>query len=287
MARSKRHHYLPRFYTKGFADTDGLLFVYDKSKDLVLKVKKSPKSIFYGWDRNTVAVHGEPNDQIEKTYAALDDLIARSLTEVLKSGKLTTENLTSLILFTTQLKWRTPKADQHFNSIKDELNQQDLRIKIALENKDSDEYSTMLKYIEESPMFKESKRIILSFLALQSTSQFEAYLKFSLINTNPVFPALIGDNPVLEQPGGTFGELNDFILPLSRSCTLIYKKGLQKGVNNALFFWQRDLTMIEFADQYVGCSDQKHLERVVSAYRAVNKDGKGDELIKYLFHYIQ
>ncbi len=287
MARSKRHHYLPRFYTKGFTDTDNHLFVYDKSKDIILKTKKSPKSVFYGWDRNTVAVHGEPHDQIEKTYAALDDLIARSLTEVLKSGKLKTENLTSLILFTAQLKWRTPKADQHFNSIKDELNQQDLRIKIALTNKDSDEYSRMINYIEESPMFKESKRVILSFLAFQATSQFEAYHKFSLINTNPVFPALIGDNPVLEYPGGPIDELNDFILPLSGSCTLLYKKGLQQGVTNALFFWQRDMTMIEFANQYVGCNDKMHLERVVSAYRAVKKDGKGGELIKYLFHYIQ
>ena len=52
--RSKRHHYIPKFLIKEFTDEQGLLYIYDKIKDKFLTNKRSPKSIFFENDRNTI-----------------------------------------------------------------------------------------------------------------------------------------------------------------------------------------------------------------------------------------
>ena len=53
MSISKRHHYIPQFLIKRFADTDKMLYLYDKEKSAFAKEKRSPKSVFFEMNRNT------------------------------------------------------------------------------------------------------------------------------------------------------------------------------------------------------------------------------------------
>lgn len=56
MTLSKRHHYLPQFYIKGFVGNDGKVAVYNKEKDKIDKIRKSPKQLFYEYNRNTFEI---------------------------------------------------------------------------------------------------------------------------------------------------------------------------------------------------------------------------------------
>ena len=69
---SSRHHYLPEYYIKGFTNSDGLLYVYDKTKDKIIG-QKPPKSIFFEWDRNTVSNGIEKNSLIEEMMYGTTD----------------------------------------------------------------------------------------------------------------------------------------------------------------------------------------------------------------------
>lgn len=39
MAKSKRHHYIPQFFLRGFTNEAGEYFIYDKIKDEIRKSK--------------------------------------------------------------------------------------------------------------------------------------------------------------------------------------------------------------------------------------------------------
>jgi len=284
--RSSRHHYIPKFLIKRFTDENGLLFVYDKERDVILKEQKSPKSIFFRWDRNTVDFNGTKKDNLESLYSALDDMLARDLDFVLKSGSITPEQLTSLLLLATIQKWRVPNIDENFEKIKSSLTQEKLGIKISFKEDDSKEEKKMVEHIEKSDIFKAASRTTLPFLPLRNPSKLIELHNYSFINVNDQFPALIGDCSILEKSNSDINEIEDFVFPLSFSHSLIFKKGTKKRITNGLFYIQRDLAIIYNSTKYVGCKNLKHLKQQVEAFRKVKNDGKLDNINKFLFDFI-
>lgn len=43
MGISRRHHYIPQFLIKKFADSDNMLYLYDKEKKNLCKGKEKPQ----------------------------------------------------------------------------------------------------------------------------------------------------------------------------------------------------------------------------------------------------
>ena len=166
MSKSKRHHYIPQFFIKNFTDEDGLLFVYNKEKDHILKTKQSPKGIFFENNRNTVDFSGNNLDSLEQFYSILDSNISKDYLNAIKNETATPEELTSITLLANLLKWRVPNSDIKFNELKNDLSQKELEIKIELKNKNDTINKDAIKHIENSNIFKETKRILLSILPL-------------------------------------------------------------------------------------------------------------------------
>ncbi len=286
MSNSKRHHYIPQYFTRNFTDTDGLLFVFNKIENKIIERKMSPKSIFFEIDRNTVDFSGHLLDNLEKMYADLDHRISQDLSHVLKTKTVTPEELTSIALLASQLKWRVPKVDQQFNLIKDDLTQDDLSIKITVKDENVEIDKRAIEEIEKSDIFKEGKRILLSILPFLKEPILLDIHNNSFIQTNEYFPCLIGDCPVLEKPNENIRVMEDFIFPLSSSDTFIYKKGCNKKIKSILFFFQRDLAIIDLSSKYVGCKDKEHLGKVVKMYNLAQNEGKAKFIYKYLFENI-
>ena len=134
--RSKRHHYIPKFLIKEFTDEQGLLYIYDKIKDKFLTNKRSPKSIFFENDRNTIVY-----DESKKTslieddfFMELDNISAKIITifQKEKNNKelLNVDNLALLDFFIINLFWRlfkmfietlTVNDKEHFLRVFDEI----------------------------------------------------------------------------------------------------------------------------------------------------------------------
>lgn len=111
MAQSSRHHYIPRFLIKNFTDEKNLLWVYNKKEKRILKTQQSPKAIFFEWDRNLFDINGKPGDNIEKMYGEVDNLLVRTLENILKTHNMTGRELTFMIYLVSLMKWRIPKVD--------------------------------------------------------------------------------------------------------------------------------------------------------------------------------
>jgi Protein of unknown function (DUF4238) len=119
---SSRHHYIPEHYSKGFCDETGMLYVYDKQKDIFLKNGRSPKAIFFEKDRNTIFnKEGGKISLLEDTiYKMYDQQCAPVINDFRNKPNsedlYTTENLAILTIFIVTLFWRTPKLDSIFKT---------------------------------------------------------------------------------------------------------------------------------------------------------------------------
>lgn len=114
---SKRHHYIPKFLIKAFSNEEGLLYIYDKEKDRILDKPRSPKSIFFENERNTITINEKEKSSLieDLFYKKLDDTSSKYIKE-LQSSKIVPEllsddNLAQLQFFIINLFWRLPITD--------------------------------------------------------------------------------------------------------------------------------------------------------------------------------
>lgn len=122
MDLSWRHHYIPKFYLKGFTDQTGHFYVYDHSKGATDESPKSPRSYFFERDRNTFELpEGELDDFIETSfYNAFDNLSKYAFEKLRAEGTSAINNdfrsLSSIIQFISGIFYRIPKYDDFHNN---------------------------------------------------------------------------------------------------------------------------------------------------------------------------
>jgi hypothetical protein len=114
---SSRHHYIPKFLIKGFANQHGQLYVYDKLKNKILDKPQFPKQIFFEKDRNTIEVKpGLETTFLEDIhYFNVDNKACKSIqafqNDPLNKINYSIENLGYLSYFLIALYWRIPAND--------------------------------------------------------------------------------------------------------------------------------------------------------------------------------
>jgi hypothetical protein len=70
---AENHHFLPRFYLKGFMG-QGKLWVYEHGTTAPRESK--PKNEGHRLNYNTVAVDGHPDNQVEEMFGKVESLLA-------------------------------------------------------------------------------------------------------------------------------------------------------------------------------------------------------------------
>ncbi|MCY3626694.1 MAG: DUF4238 domain-containing protein [Gammaproteobacteria bacterium] len=83
--RSKRHHYIPQFLIKNWANDTGKVWSYNKRTDCIFP--SSPKNLFLENGLYTL-MHGlnlEKSDEIEKLFAGQEERVAKIVDKILKN----------------------------------------------------------------------------------------------------------------------------------------------------------------------------------------------------------
>lgn len=279
---SKKHHYIPEFLIKNFCDDDGLLYVYDKQTKRYLG-KKSPGGVFYEIHRNTIEINGTKTDNFEKFYSSLDDRFAKALNRVITTEKLSLEDLMSILVFATTLKWRVPNSDETFNKLKESIEYHELPITIRTIDASSKENEEMLHFLIKSATFKEAKRIIFPMMPFLKGEKLLSYNAGSFINTNESFVSVLGDCGIIEASNGSPDELDSFVMPLSTHTTFIYKMGGTRSLNSIGFYGARDILTVQRSERYIGCKEEKHLRSVIEGYEKVISKNATDIIERILF----
>jgi len=121
MPNSWRHHYIPVFYLRGFADGSGKLHIYDKKKGKIIRKSQPPKAFFFIKNRHTLLnIRGDYDDFMETSlYKTFDDITSKAIQELSHNAVSVFNDdlmfLSKLVMFINGLIYRIPKYDNYHN----------------------------------------------------------------------------------------------------------------------------------------------------------------------------
>ena len=257
---STRHHYLPQFLLKGFANSDGLLFIYDKRQDKILKKARPPKSIFFENNRNTIEINEETKSSIleDVIYKDIDDktcqVIKKYQSEKLEKIDFNSEETAKIISFLQFLFWRIPKTDNTVNDLID-------RATNASE-------SINFEFLRNDEVFRKFQRIYISAHSLREFKN-STQKKWVNLHQNNNSIYVIGDYPIVFRKAITkFSDFNDIDYLFAFSANRIYsstKEALNEfpAINSLLY----NLCVITQSENYVASGDFILLKQMVKSYK--------------------
>ena len=262
---SSRHHYIPKFLIEGFKNTNGLLYVYDKTQNEIKKRRKPPKSIFFEWDRNTVEVtqHNESSILEDDLYKKMDDEVKETVKqfqkEELNKIKFTSENTQYFKCFLITLLWRIPYSDFAAENLMD----QSVIISPGIDP----------EILRADLTYRKLQRVGLIPYTLKETMN--SGKKWVNIHqwANDIY--VIGDNPILfrktPRSFSEFGEMDFLIAITSRRIYSSTKKKLEnfKKANSLLY----NAAVIDQSSRFICCSNIEVLQESIQLYNKYKNKG--------------
>ncbi len=107
---SKKHHYLPRHYLKGFTDNDGCFYVYDKIEGRIFY--SNPDASFFGNNLNTVvSPRGSSSTFLEGLYTDMENHCWPAFDRIRSSNSkmiIERQDIVDMAIFISSLYWRLP-----------------------------------------------------------------------------------------------------------------------------------------------------------------------------------
>jgi Protein of unknown function (DUF4238) len=266
---SHRHHFIPEFFIKGFISPSKMLWVYDKTTDRISTKPRSPKSIFFEPNRNTISVAGQEIDIIETTiFKYLDNLLAKRF-KIIQESPIEEIHDNELIgcidVMAATMYYRTPSTE----NLIDKFPQENLEkttsafiketitgiSKLQISENDKNKLINCVLPFINSPFFGET---IISK---------PGYFKILEIK-NPHF--ILSDNPILyETLPKNFEDLTySIIFPLTSNRIFYGIKSKTYSLNVKIIKSINLLLAIQ-AKTYFASSDKVFLEAVVNDYRKI------------------
>jgi len=292
---SKKHHYLPRHYLRGFVDDAGSFFVYDK---LTGKIRRtSPDAAFFENDLNTVQIpDGSTSDLMEQMYTDIENGVWESLDKIRRSNALTPIELwwkMDLFLFLAFLHWRLPSNAALAEELSQRSFQPDSELDFfKLKSIDGSPISQeAIDRIKSEPWWKQAARTIAPFAPFYSQGW-----AVQLANWRFLYPAdnkswyIVGDNPIITD-GRNDGDprlcLSNFIFPVSGKILLISRGEYMKGMQSPEHVIQYGSAIMERARRFVACHNESFLKVIISDHELYARFDKRDRIIPDLFQMLE
>jgi hypothetical protein len=288
---SKKHHYIPKFYLKGFTNENGTFAVYDKLTGRIKKGEHFPDSHFFEFNRNTLEIEGNKTDFLEtKLYSKLDDDLAPFFQKIRESDiqYLTFENLFPIKMFISFLFWRIPRNDQLIQDIlKDEkLSNQNL----FYQKRDTNESISEEEFnkIKKNPLFQRLYSFVLPFTTFKIEPHVGEENYWKAIGDPSAGINLTSDNPIiLKREDIFYGEGQIMLVPITSNKMILYGQTDHIKILPPEFYLQCDLAIMHQSERYVCGPSKKYLEDILELYKIEKEFNKTHEIIPKLFRYLE
>ncbi len=288
MAKSKRHHYIPQFFLRGFTNEAGEYFIYDKIKDEIRKSK--PINTFFENKRNTGRLGNTEDDFLENLYARFDTRTAPFIEELRKMTStnytLHPETLARLKMFIPQLFWRIPKNDENLERIIDSIPFEATGFKIVNHEGKPVSHDIQSK-LKDVDYFRKMYHILIPFIThnnIYRNNEYDTWKVYFRENKS-----ILGDNPIITKALTDFGCLTrEIIFPVCSDKFLIHTRQPKPLNLPPLFIFELDLLMIIQAKRFVCCADEKYLNTLINRFYPIfNTPDMALEMRKSLFSHFQ
>ena len=290
--QSKKHHYLPRKYLRGFVNDRGSFYVYDKKADNIFE--SSPDSTFFENKLNTVTLHdGSSSDFIERLYADLEGQSWDSLDVIRSTDYRSSINLQvkmNLFLFISFLHWRLPANIAQAEELSRRFFGNDKKYYyLKLMKSDAGVASEeIIEQIRSSPAWKKAARTAIPFAPFFHGSSWAhdvAAWKFLYTGDNESW-YIVGDNPIItsgENDHDPLTCLKKFIFPVSGNILLISYRAEIEEIIEPGFAVEYGAAILERSKRFAACHRKDFLESLVKFYKMHVSFGKTSIIIPELF----
>lgn len=279
MKKSKRHHYIPKFFINGFTSEDGKLSVFDKTKGKIDKIRKSPKQLFFEWNRNSFNVNGSETDFLENVYQLAETKFADvyyKLTEKFEPTEITAYDILHLTLFISEIHWRIPSRDKNFNQNISNFDFENAPFNLRHKKTGEKLPLSQLKKLTEEPAFTESLKPILAiqdYIRNSKKINVEDWLIYYLPKEAPQLK-LLCDNPIISRNDSRDVLESELVFNLSKSKTVYHTKGNRLKEIPPINSISIDVLLYLQAQRFVCCSDESYLNSIIELSKLYNTPEK-------------
>jgi hypothetical protein len=291
---SKKHHYIPRFYLKGFVDKEDQFFIFDKETKKMWK--SNPDNSFTENHLNTGVLIDQRTGEIfksdlpEQMLSHYDSRSASALEEIRNSNPidniLTDERLYAIRFFIISTFWRTPANDKLREEIISKFSFSDLGF--GFFDKNGFRNSEVEKMIADTDLWKKLYPILLPITSFTNKFNKLNKEKWAIYYRQQSFH-LTSDNPIIFKEYTDFSSLHEnLIFSLSSKHLVISTQGIKPRVLEPVFSIKTDILLFHNAYRYVACSDKNYLKFISDeAYKIIDKPQWIDKLKQDVFCYLE
>ncbi|MGA2361075.1 MAG: DUF4238 domain-containing protein [Candidatus Aminicenantales bacterium] len=291
--RSKKHHYLPRHYLRGFVDSGNCFFLYDKLNDKILPNPLTPDAAFFENNLNTVFFPmGGSSDYLENLYALIENESWGPLDNIRNSTNKTKIRLLDkmrLFLFLLFLHWRLPGNIKYVEELSKDFFVADNDLCFfTLKSKSGENVpKEVLDLVRNSAAFKKSSKLMLPFAPFYDGNWSERIEKWRFLYTGDSANwYLVGDNPIITKGDNDHDPvncLNEFVFPVSGRILLVNTDQPIKRDMPPEFVVQVNVSIIERAQRFAACQNRDFLEALTKYYRGYVNFKRTDVIISDMF----
>ena len=263
MNLAQKHHYLPRFYLKGFTNKKGFFYIYDCKSDRVNKREFHPNNIFYD-DRNFIEVNGVKSDLPEQMYSVIDNRhspLFKKIHEQKGPLQLDWQDKLTLLEFIVTIFGRLPSNEKLFeNQLQSNIA---LKSNFKIVNKATGvPDQEMTDKIIGDAAFSKSIKAILPIITKYNKIDETEFSRWQFIY-NPLGNNICSDSPIIFKDENPLDILDtDFVFPISNEHLLLrINKRVQGEVLPAPIMAYIQLLIFSQANFYSCSSDQDFLNK--------------------------
>nr|WP_320023216.1 DUF4238 domain-containing protein [uncultured Draconibacterium sp.] len=285
---TKRHHYIPEFYIKGFLNPNNKVYVFDKFERSFKPNDFSPKQIFYEWHRNTLEINGVKDDFIEKLYGYWDNKLSKTYERIInQEGKLNSDPIDyfNLITFISLIHWRIPFHDEMVVEQINKSSNQELYFKIINKNTNQEASPEFYEEVKKRAGFIEMMRLakpVIEYLTLDienSLPNWKIYYSGSATELH-----ILGDNPIVfkTEPEKNILE-TELIFPLSKGKFMCHTNGKRLEQIQPEARVSIDVMLFLQAERYVIGPNKEYLKTIQMLSENYNTEARIDYLRNDIF----
>ena len=263
MNLSKKHHYIPEFFLKGFANEDKKLHIYNSKTGKIKKNSYPPSTHFYEEHRNSITVKENTFDLPEKGYSVKENRYSKIISKFQdRDGipELETIEMLQLQEFVSNLFWRLPINDELFKKefkgnplFMNSYKIKDIKSGIKVKNEKTDT-------LTNSEPFIKAMRVTASDFSLLNDKKEDMY-NWRFAYTPGGFN-ICSDNPFIIRDNNCKCIFDsEFILPLTKNHLLIRTfKYLTTDKLEPQFGFLTNLSILKQSKEYTASSRKDFLE---------------------------
>jgi len=295
--RSKKHHYLPREYLRGFVDGQGAFVVYDKRTGNTFTT--SPGASFFETDLNTIELPGgQSSDFLEKLYTHIENESWSCLNRIRSasvSDSISIRDKMELFFFLSFLHWRLPGNSDHAERLSRHFFHEGSEMDfVRLTSTDGTAPpAKVVEELQQSPAWKKMAKLVIPFAPFFSGEDWLNSIlswRFALTGDDKSW-YIVGDNPIIAEgshDGNPERCLSDFFFPVSGRVMLMSGSNeLQKNRLPPEFTVVLGTAILDRSHRFVACHNDRFLEAIVDLYDQHRRLGNTNRIIPELFEMLR